>query len=82
MCIFLCVAHFPPYLTSPLSDGRTSYAKQAPYFRPRDFCLDLSLCLMDMWGQHADHAGVTGALLICQSMRSGGKQHQYLVYDI
>lgn len=82
MCIFLYVAHFPPYLTSPLADRRISYAKQAPYFRPRDLCLDLSMCLMDMWGQHADHAGETGALLICQSTRCGEKYNQYLVHAI
>lgn len=44
-----------------------SYVKQAPYFSPRDLCLDLSMCLRDMWGQRTDHAGVTGALLICQT---------------
>lgn len=67
-CVFSSVYHiFLPYLPSSLSDREIYYAKPAPYFSPRALCLDLSMYLGGVWVQHADHAGVTAALLICQT---------------
>lgn len=69
----LCTTFSWPTYPALFSDRQISYAKQAPYFSPRDLCLDLSLFLRDMWGQHADHTGVTEALLICQTTGCGEK---------
>jgi len=82
-CVFSSVYYiFLPYIPSPLSAHRhISYAKPRPYLSPKDLCLDLSMCLKDMWGQQADCAGVKGTLFACQTAGCGEKQYQYLAYD-